>query len=178
MKSSTPHRKQNRGFTLIELMMVVAIIAILASVAVPMLQSFTLRSKTAERDLVMEGIEHSLIDYIGSNDQFPHGFAGFSFLFAPQNPPSPPGQLKQHWVPNYSDWTYISSQPQSDVYYQYLVLAETSPGFSFFIVEAIGDLDGDGHPSIVTHEWWNIQGTTKGWEPNMATYVQPPVAIF
>ena len=43
------YRKVQEGFTLIELMIVIAIVALLVALAVPAYQDYTIRSKVAEK---------------------------------------------------------------------------------------------------------------------------------
>ena len=59
-------RKMQKGFTLIELMIVVAIIGILAAVALPQYQDYTLRTKVTEGLVLASAAKGAVVDTISS----------------------------------------------------------------------------------------------------------------
>ena len=63
-----PPSRSCRGFTLIELMIVVAIIGILASVAVPAYQDYTIRARVSEGLMLASGAKHSVMDFHSSGN--------------------------------------------------------------------------------------------------------------
>ncbi len=144
--------RSSRGFTLIELMITVAIVGILASIASTEFQHMLLRSKRAETGIMLDGIRTAEHAYLHEWEQYT------SCL--PQ-PPVVPGRSAVPFpatIFTSMDWNLLGWVPDSHVYGQYGVVA-TSAGT--FVADGFTDIDGD---SILAHV-----RATEASKPQMVT---------
>ena len=127
-------RKPGRaGFTLLELMMVVAVIGVLAAIAIPLLSSYQLRSKSAEAKTNLGAIRVLEETYYSENQ---------TYRSANAEPAAIPGSVAVAFDGLTSDFETLGFVPQGYVYFSYGV-AVSADGAGF-TADAAADIDGDG----------------------------------
>jgi prepilin-type N-terminal cleavage/methylation domain-containing protein len=70
--------KDKKGFTLIELMIVVAIVGILAAIAIPAYLDYTVKSKISEVTAAMDALTTAASEYHASTGYFPQANAPYA----------------------------------------------------------------------------------------------------
>jgi type IV pilus assembly protein PilA len=135
-----------RAFTLVELMIVVAIMMVLAAIAVPQVRSAQLKAKRAEVDPMTFAIRDAEVAYVQAHDQKAGEWNG-SFL------PGWPGKYKMDW-PAGTAADALGVRPDGQVYGAYANWdGNGCDGFGCPVgggietcleVWGISDVDGDG----------------------------------
>jgi type IV pilus assembly protein PilA len=168
-------KKSNKGFTLIELMIVVAIIGILAAIAIPNFLRYQLRAKFAELKTNVEAIYKSEESLRQSERVLCAGAPTGAFATIGPVPAAAPGAQKSLWAPadiglaSAIDWNV-----QGSTYGQYQTATASVPAtgvavcaapvigaFGYALsISARSDIDGDTVFSSVGA--WQPQRTAAG----------------
>ncbi|MAG29526.1 MAG: prepilin-type cleavage/methylation domain-containing protein [Deltaproteobacteria bacterium] len=144
-------RKSKKGFTLIELMIVVAIIGILAAIAIPNFMRFQLKSKSSEGKVNIAAIRTAQESYLAEFG---------SYVAAAANPAAVPGTSKGAFDLTAADFNTLGWAPEGQVFFQY----EVNVSGSAYTITAAADIDGNA-----TNQVWGyvkpVTGTTAGITP-------------
>ena len=155
----TPRLRRMRGFTLIELMIVVAIIGILAAVAIPQFLDYMKSSKRSEAMLNLNSIEKGAGAEFAENSAFVNATAGVTPAQACcQQAGKKCAVVQAEWVGN-AAWDGLNFQMNKPFLFQYNYTANNAG--AGFVAEAIGDLDCD-----TTTVTYTLTGTTVSGSPN------------
>jgi type IV pilus assembly protein PilA len=155
------------GFTLVELMVVVAILGVLATVAIVSFRKYTLRAHVSEAYGLLGMIRMRQESYRSEFSQYcdvsSPSHTGADGSIGSSWPTSPPGRTPVDWYASLPvEWTQLGIRPSGLVYYRYDTVAG-NPGITpsilgsnlnygaggsnqdaWWAAHAYGDLDGDG----------------------------------
>lgn len=142
----TSRSRHQQGMTLLELMIAVAIVGILASVAIPSYLHYQLTARTAEAKANLGGLSRSQLAYYSEYGSYvsvasePSGTLG---IF--------PNSQKRDSSSVGVEFGVVGWIPEGDVYYDYDTVTDidavctcTGPCFT---ASAFGDLDANGAPA-------------------------------
>jgi type IV pilus assembly protein PilA len=133
------------GFTLVELVIVVGIIGLLATIAIPSFIRYQLRAKSSEAATNLQAIAKTQNAYYAE-------FGTYVSVLTPV-PAAIPGKTKAPWVTG-TNFDVLGWAPEGRVFFQYAINADNPSGGGSLLrytAEAAADLDADGAPSFFAY---------------------------
>jgi len=145
--SRQPSARRTRGFTLIEIMVVVIIIGLLAAIIVPSLMSNVDKANVAKAKQDIRALEAALSMYYLDNSKYPTSEQGLSALT--QQPTDP---TIRHWRPG-GYLERISKDPWGNPY-QYVFPGTHGKQYDLYTLGADGQPGGEGLNADIGN--WNL----------------------
>ncbi len=146
-----PRDESKGGFTLVELMIVVAIIGVLAAIAIPNWLDMNYRAKRAEMPIIVNAVQHAEFGFDGLYD---------GFVMADPHPGGVPSKGYQNWGAGNTGFNHLGFLPDGDVRSVYQVTTvvgrATTNGGEFTV---IGIMDVDAHTVLSKYTATHIRGT-------------------
>jgi prepilin-type N-terminal cleavage/methylation domain-containing protein len=135
--------RSGRGFTLIELMIVVTVIGILATFAIPYFQRATARARRSEMQTVLDKLHVYFINQYESEGSFATSQFPVSTVSAWNPDPATPTGQPGNWVVARSGWQQIpfAFDGGLKMRYQYTITSASS-----MTITVVGDMPGLGPP--------------------------------
>jgi type IV pilus assembly protein PilA len=162
VRFATTHHRHNRGFTLVELLAVVAMIGVLSALAVVGFKKYMNSSRTADGRAIIAGIRVAQESFRAETLTYKSCSATLSDYY----PASAPNGRKRHWVQSshsrFDDWMSLNVVTDSPTAYVFAVVAGAAgdkppnthtsyvPSWPnpttepWYVIEAAGDADDDG----------------------------------
>lgn len=173
-------RRSQSGFTLMELMITVAIVGVLAAIAIPTFSGYVQRSRTTEATSFLAEIKQRQESYRAE-------FTQYANVMAPNPAAVPMGGEQTGWgAPPPAGWLQLGASPDAPVRFQYDTIAglpnqAVGAGLGgcgnpaagvvntefWFVAQAVADLDGDGNQvcfEITSHRGTVWVSNAQGWE--------------